>query len=160
MDPTKGLPYGRPGVIEFNHSKNILIQGVTIQNSPSWTIHPLYSQNVTLADLNIQNPPTSDNTDGVDPDSVTGMNIIDDTFNVGDDDIAIKSGKDAQGRQIEIPSSDIVIRNDLMEAGHGGVTIGSEMSGGVNNILARDLVFYGTQEGIRMKSLRGRGGTN
>ncbi|QQE77922.1 glycosyl hydrolase family 28 protein [Alicyclobacillus sp. SO9] len=159
VDLSKGIPYARPGDIEFTHSKNVLIQGVTVQNSPSWTIHPLYSQNVTLADLDIENPPTSDNTDGVDPDSVTGMKIINNTFNVGDDDIAIKSGKDAQGRKIGIPASGIIIRNNLMKNGHGGVTIGSEMSGGVHNILARDDVFNGTKEGIRMKSLRGRGGT-
>jgi polygalacturonase len=154
----KNMPYARPGMIEFTHSQNVLIQGINVQNSPSWTIHPLYSNNVTIADVNVYNPDTSDNTDGVDPDSVNGMKIINDTFDVGDDDIAIKSGKDAQARAIGIPAQNIVIRNDLMKHGHGGVTIGSEMSGGVENVVARDLDFEGTQIGIRMKTLRGRGG--
>lgn len=157
-DYTQGLPYARPRTIQFIHSSDILIQGVTIQNSPAWTIHPVYCQNVTVADVTVHNPPTSDNTDGIDPDSCQHISIINDTFDVGDDDIAIKSGKDAQGRQIGIPTTDVVIRNDLMRNGHGGVTIGSEMSGGVSDVVVRDCVFNGTQEGIRLKTLRGRGG--
>ncbi|EJY56052.1 glycoside hydrolase family 28 [Alicyclobacillus hesperidum URH17-3-68] len=154
---SQGLPYARPSLIEFLHSQNILIQGVTVQNSPSWTIHPVYCDHVTLADVHIVNPPTSDNTDGVDPDSVNGMQIIDDTFSVGDDDIAIKSGKDAEGRRIGIPSQNIVVRNCHMLNGHG-VSIGSEMSGGVQNVLVENCDFDGTNAGLRIKTLRGRGG--
>jgi polygalacturonase len=154
-----GIPYARPRTIQLIHSSNVLIQGIHVQNSPSWTIHPLYSQNVTVADVSIYNPDgLSHNTDGIDPDSIDGMQIINDTFDVGDDDIAIKSGKDLEGRQVGVPTKNIVIRNDLMKHGHGGVTIGSEMSGNIENIVARDLDFEGTQIGIRMKTLRGRGG--
>ena len=157
--PGGGIPYARPRTIQLIQCDNVLIQGINVQNSPSWTIHPLYSNNVTIADVNIYNPDgLSHNTDGIDPDSVNGMQIINDTFDVGDDDIAIKSGKDEEGRSIGIPTTNIVIRNDLMKHGHGGVTIGSEMSGNITNVEARDLVFDGTQIGIRMKTLRGRGG--
>ncbi|GLG02307.1 hypothetical protein Alches_23480 [Alicyclobacillus hesperidum subsp. aegles] len=156
-DYNKGLPYARPSLIEFLHASNILIQGVTVQNSPSWTIHPVFCDHVTLADLHVINPPTSDNTDGVDPDSVDGMQIIHDTFSVGDDDIAIKSGKDAQGRRIGIPSQNIVVRNCYMENGHG-VSIGSEMSGGVRDVWVENCDFNGTNAGLRIKTLRGRGG--
>jgi polygalacturonase len=159
-DPTSQT--ARPRLINFIHSDNILLQGVKIQNSPSWTIQPLYTNNMVIDSVNVQNPSSpvdAPNTDGVDPDSVNGLKIIGSTFNVGDDCIAIKSGKDAQGRQIGIPSQNIEIRNNIMKHGHGGVTIGSEMSGGVKNVIARDDIFDGTNIGIRMKTLRGRGGT-
>jgi polygalacturonase len=152
----------RPRLVQFMNSENVLLQGVKITNSPSWTIQPLYSNNVVIDSVNVQNPASpvdAPNTDGVDPDSVNGLKIIGSTFNVGDDCIAIKSGKDAEGRQIGIPSQNIEIRNNIMKHGHGGVTIGSEMSGGVKNVVARDDVFDGTNIGIRMKTLRGRGGT-
>ncbi|MFJ5625313.1 glycoside hydrolase family 28 protein [Peribacillus loiseleuriae] len=152
----------RPRLIQFKDSNNILLQGLKITNSPSWTIHPLYSNNVVIDSVNVQNPASpvdAPNTDGVDPDSVDGLKIFGSTFDVGDDAIAIKSGKDAEGRQIARPSQNIEIRNNIMKHGHGGVTIGSEMSGDVRNVVARDDIFDGTDIGIRMKTLRGRGGT-
>lgn len=159
-DPTSQI--ARPRMINFIHSDNVLLQGVNIQNSPSWTIQPLYTNNMVIDSVNVNNPASpvdAPNTDGVDPDSVNGLKIIGSTFNVGDDCIAIKSGKDTQGRQIGIPSQNIEIRNNIMKHGHGGVTIGSEMSGGVKNVVARDDIFDGTNIGIRLKTLRGRGGT-
>ncbi|MBS4215245.1 glycoside hydrolase family 28 protein [Neobacillus rhizophilus] len=152
----------RPRLVQFKDSENVLLQGLKITNSPSWTIQPLYSNNVVIDSVHVENPAVpvdAPNTDGVDPDSVDGLKIFGSTFNVGDDAIAIKSGKDAEGRQIGKPSQNIEIRNNIMKHGHGGVTIGSEMSGGVKNVVARDDIFDGTDIGIRMKTLRGRGGT-
>jgi len=152
----------RPRLIQFKDSDNVLLQGLNITNSPSWTIQPLYSNNVVIDSVYVNNPAVpvdAPNTDGVDPDSVDGLKIFASTFNVGDDAIAIKSGKDAEGRQIGRPSQNIEIRNNIMKHGHGGVTIGSEMSGDVRNVVARDDIFDGTDVGIRMKTLRGRGGT-
>jgi polygalacturonase len=152
----------RPRLVQVVHSENVLLQGVKITNSPSWTIQPLYTNNMVIDSVNVQNPASpvdAPNTDGVDPDSVNGLKIYGSTFNVGDDCIAIKSGKDADGRQIGIPSQNIEIRNNIMNHGNGGVTIGSEMSGGVYNVVARDDIFDGTNIGIRLKTLRGRGGT-
>jgi polygalacturonase len=152
----------RPRLVQVVKSENVLLQGVKIMNSPSWTIQPLYTNNMVIDSVNIENPAEpvdAPNTDGIDPDSVNGLKIIGSYFNVGDDCIAIKSGKDADGRQIGIPSQNIEIRNNIMHHGHGGVTIGSEMSGGVYNVVARDDIFDGTNIGIRLKTLRGRGGT-
>ncbi|MBT2654584.1 fibronectin type III domain-containing protein [Bacillus sp. ISL-18] len=152
----------RPRLVQFKDSENVLLQGLKITNSPSWTIQPLYSNNVVIDSVHVENPAVpvdAPNTDGVDPDSVDGLKIFGSTFNVGDDAIAIKSGKDAEGRQIGRPSQNIEIRNNIMKHGHGGVTIGSEMSGDVRNVIARDDIFDGTDIGIRMKTLRGRGGT-
>jgi polygalacturonase len=152
----------RPRLVQFKDSENVLLQGLKITNSPSWTIQPLYSNNVVIDSITVENPAVpvdAPNTDGVDPDSVDGLKIYGSTFNVGDDAIAIKSGKDAEGRQIGRPSQNIEIRNNIMKHGHGGVTIGSEMSGDIRNVVARDDIFDGTEIGIRMKTLRGRGGT-
>ncbi|ULT57038.1 glycoside hydrolase family 28 protein [Neobacillus drentensis] len=152
----------RPRLVQFKDSENVLLQGLNITNSPSWTIQPLYSNNVVIDSVYVNNPAVpvdAPNTDGVDPDSVDGLKIFGSTFNVGDDAIAIKSGKDAEGRQIGRPSQNIEIRNNIMKHGHGGVTIGSEMSGDVRNVVAKDDIFDGTDVGIRMKTLRGRGGT-
>ncbi|NHM31380.1 glycosyl hydrolase family 28 protein [Neobacillus terrae] len=151
----------RPRLVQFMNSENVLLQGLKITNSPSWTIQPLYSNDVVIDSVNVKNPASpvdAPNTDGVDPDSVDGLKIFGSTFDVGDDAIAIKSGKDAEGRQIGKPSQNIEIRNNIMRHGHGGVTIGSEMSGDVRNVVARDDIFDGTDIGIRMKTLRGRGG--
>lgn len=158
-DPTKQT--ARPRTIQLIRCNNVLLQGVNIQNSPSWTIHPLYSNNITISDVSIKNPSSpvdSPNTDGLDPDSVDGLLVVNTTFDVGDDCIAIKSGKDIEGRTIGKPSTNIVIRNSVMKHGHGGVTLGSEMSGGINNITVKDDIFDGTNIGIRLKTLRGRGG--
>ncbi|WP_010238178.1 glycosyl hydrolase family 28 protein [Clostridium arbusti] len=158
-DPTKQT--ARPRTIQLINCDGVLIQGVKVQNSPSWTIHPLYSKNITIADVNVKNPSSpvdSPNTDGLDPDSVDNLLVVNTTFDVGDDCIAIKSGKDAEGRKIGIPSSNITIRNSLMLHGHGGVTLGSEMSGGINNINIKDDIFDSTNIGVRLKTLRGRGG--
>lgn len=147
----------RPPFIQFLRSENIQIKDITIQNSPFWTINPQYCNNVTVDGITINNPP-SPNTDGINPESCRNVHIANSHISVGDDCITIKSGKDRSGRQVNIPAENHTITNCTMLSGHGGVVIGSEMSGGVKNIVISNCVFDGTDRGIRIKTARGRGG--
>lgn len=152
----KGMPF-RPRMIFLNRCENVVIQGITIKNSPSWTVHPYFSNELKFIDLKIQNPADSPNTDGMDPESCKNVYIIGVHFSVGDDCIAIKSGKIYMGAKFKTPCENMLIRNCLMEKGHGAVTIGSEMAGGVKNLLVKDCVFFDTDRGLRIKTRRGRG---
>lgn len=152
----KGMPF-RPRLIYLNHCDNITIHGIKVQNSPAWTIHPYFSNKVRLIDLYIENPEDSPNTDGIDPESCSEMEILGVYFSVGDDCIAIKSGKIYMGAKYKTPCENIIIRNCFMKNGHGAVTIGSEMAGGVKNILVKNCKFYNTDRGLRIKTRRGRG---
>lgn len=147
----------RPKTIFLNNCENIQIIGLKVQNSPSWTIHPFYSSNLLLADLKIINPPNSPNTDGINPESCQQITIIGTTFDVGDDCIALKSGKIYMAKYHHQPCEKITIRNCFMMKGHGGVVFGSESSGGINNIVIEQCYFYQTDRGIRIKTRRGRG---
>lgn len=147
----------RPRILFLNHCKNVTVQGVTFRNSPAWNAHPLFSENVKFIDLEIQAPDNSRNTDGINPESCTGVEIAGIHFSVGDDCIAIKSGKMYMGKTYKTPSKDVLIRNCLMERGHGGVTIGSEVAAGVDNILVKNCCFMSTDRGLRVKTRRGRG---
>lgn len=147
----------RPPFIQFLNSKNIQIKDIKIVNSPFWTINPQYCDNVNIDGVTIQNPP-SPNTDGVNPESCRNVRIANCYISVGDDCITIKSGKDRSGRKVNIPAENYTITNCVMLRGHGGVVIGSEMSGGVKNIVISNSVFDGTDRGIRLKTARGRGG--
>lgn len=147
----------RPPFIEAYSCTNVLIEGVTIVNSPFWTIHPVYCENVTVHAVSINNPGSSPNTDGINPDSCRNVHISDCQINSGDDCITIKSGKDADGRRVGRPAENYTIVNCTLNEGHG-ISIGSEMSGGVRNITIANCTFDGTQHGIRIKSMRGRGG--
>jgi polygalacturonase len=147
----------RPPFVQPCNCTNVLIEGVTIINSPFWTITPLYCENVTVQSVVIRNP-QSPNTDGINPDSCRHVHISNCHISVGDDCITIKSGRDADGRRVGRPAEDYTISNCTMADGHGGVVIGSEMSGGVKNIAIANCVFDGTDRGIRIKSARGRGG--
>ncbi|MFD1771970.1 glycoside hydrolase family 28 protein [Sphingobacterium suaedae] len=147
----------RPPFIQFLRCKNIQIKDIKIQNSPFWTINPQYCDNVTVDGVTIDNPP-SPNTDGINPESCSNVRIANCHISVGDDCITIKSGKDRSGRQVNIPAENYTITNCTMLRGHGGVVIGSEMSGGVKNIVISNCVFDGTDRGIRLKTARGRGG--
>jgi len=155
----KNLAIGflRPPFIQPYRCKNILIEGVTVTNSPFWTVSPLYCENVTIHAVTVHNP-ESPNTDGINPDSCRNVRISDCDISVGDDCITIKSGRDADGRRVGRPAENYTITNCTMAHGHGGVVIGSEMSGGVKNITIANCVFDGTERGIRIKSARGRGG--
>jgi polygalacturonase len=147
----------RPPFIQPFECNNILIEGITVTNSPFWTVTPVYCDDVTVRAATITNP-TSPNTDGINPDSCRNVHISDCHISVGDDCITIKSGRDADARRIGRPIENVTIDNCTMLAGHGGVSIGSEMSGGVRNITIANCVFDGTDRGIRIKSTRGRGG--
>lgn len=147
----------RPPFIQFLRSSNIQIKDITIQNSPFWTVNPQYCDNVTIDGVTITNPP-SPNTDGINPESCRNVHIANSHISVGDDCITIKSGKDRSGRKINIPAENYTITNCTMLSGHGGVVIGSEMSGGVKNIVISNCIFDGTDRGIRLKTTRGRGG--
>ena len=151
------LGFLRPPFIQFMHCKNIRIEGVTIRNSPFWTVNPEFCENVTVEGITILNPP-SPNTDGINPSSCRNVHISNCHISVGDDCITIKSGKDEPGRLKNVPAENYTITNCTMLSGHGGVVIGSEMSGGVRKIVISNCVFDGTDRGIRIKSTRGRGG--
>jgi polygalacturonase len=149
----------RPPFIQFMNCKNILIQGITIQNSPFWTINPQFCDNVTIHAVTVLNPKRlAPNTDGINPESCSNVRISDCFISVGDDCITIKSGKDLPGRTKARPAENYSITNCTMLAGHGGVVIGSEMSGDVKKITISNCVFDGTDRGIRLKTVRGRGG--
>ncbi|WP_207492317.1 glycoside hydrolase family 28 protein [Aridibaculum aurantiacum] len=147
----------RPAFIQPLYSKNILIQGITIVNSPFWTVTPEFCENVVIDGVSIFNP-HSPNTDGINPSSCKYVRISNCHISVGDDCITIKSGKDLPGRTKAMPAENYTITNCTMLSGHGGVVIGSEMSGDVKKITISNCVFDGTDRGIRIKSARGRGG--
>lgn len=151
----------RPPFIQFLECDNVLIEGVTIKNSPFWTINPVGCNNLVVHGVTILNPsqnPKGPNTDGINPSSCKNVRISDCFISVGDDCITIKSGRDADGRKYGKPCENITITNCVMLSGHGGVVIGSEMSGGVKKITISNCVFDGTDAGIRLKASRGRGG--
>ena len=154
----KTLAYPRPRLIGFSDCRNVLIEDVTLTNSPAWTINPVHCENVTVRGVTIINPPDSPNTDGINPDSCRLVRISDCYVSVGDDCITIKSGAQHEHPQRRAACRDIAITNCTLERGHGGVVIGSETSGGVQNVVISNCVFIGTDRGIRMKSRRGRGG--
>jgi polygalacturonase len=154
----KKLAYPRPRLIGFADCSNVLIEGVTLVNSPSWTVNPVRCENVNIRSLTIINPPDSPNTDGINPDSCRQVHISDCFVSAGDDCIALKSGVEREQAGPRAPCRDVTITNCTLARGHGGVVIGSEMSGGVQNVVVSNCIFIGTDRGIRLKSRRGRGG--
>lgn len=147
----------RPPFIQPMYCKNVRLEGITIKNSPFWTVNPAFCDNVTVDGVTIDNPP-SPNTDGINPESCRNVHISNCHISVGDDCITIKSGKDRSGRKEAWPAENYTITNCTMLSGHGGVVIGSEMSGDVKKIAISNCVFDGTDRGIRIKTARGRGG--
>jgi len=148
----------RPNMVSIASCKNVLLEGVTFQNSPAWCLHPLLCENITLRGIYAKNPWYAQNGDGVDLESCSGAQILDCTFDVGDDGICIKSGRDEQGRKRGKPTENVVIQNSTVYHAHGGFVIGSEMSGGARYIYVSDCSFLGTDIGLRFKTARGRGG--
>lgn len=153
----KSFPASRPRVIFLNHTKNVTLHGVTVKNGPSWHIHPFYSKDFAMLDCFVTAPKDSPNTDGIDPESCGGVNIIGCRFSVGDDCIAIKAGKIDMARKYRTPADRHTIRNCLMEFGHGAVTLGSELSAGIQNLSVTNCWFRATDRGLRIKTRRGRG---
>lgn len=148
----------RPLLVRFVDSRNVLVETVTLRNSPMWTLSPLACDNVTVRGVTIHNPPDSPNTDGVNPDSCRNVRISDCHIDVGDDCITIKSGKETDGRRELRPCENICVTNCTLVHGHGGVVIGSEISGSIRNVVIGNCIFNGTDRGIRIKARRGRGG--
>jgi len=148
----------RPPMVLFYHCKDILIEGVSFSNPPFWTIVPVYSENITISRVTIDNPGNSPNTDGIDPCSCRNVHISDCHITVGDDCIVLKSGRDVDGREAAMPTENVTITNCTMLNGHGGVVLGSEMSGDIRRVTISNCVFEGTDRGIRFKTMRGRGG--
>ena len=153
----KTLDHPRPYLVCFSRCRHVVLENVTLTRSPCWTVHPLRCENVVLRGLNIINPWDSPNTDGIDPDGCRDVRILDCTIDVGDDCVAIKSG--TEDTWDARPCERILISGCHFLHGHGGVVIGSEMSGGIRNVLVSSCIFYGTDRGIRLKTRRGRGGT-
>ncbi len=153
----QGLPAARPRLCFFNRCRNIRIHGIRAKDSPSWHFHPYYCSDLGFYDLRVNAPKESPNTDAMDPESCDGVEIIGCRFDVGDDCIAIKSGKIELGRSLNRPASRHTIRNCLMEAGHGAVTLGSEIGAGVRELTVERCLFRGTDRGLRIKTRRGRG---
>jgi len=148
----------RPVMVDIIRCKNVLLQGVTFKNSPSWCLHPMSCENITINNVNVSNPWYSQNGDALDMESCKNALIINSTFDAGDDAICLKSGKDEEGRRRGEPCENIVVKNNIVLHGHGGFVVGSEMSGGIKNIYVSDCSFLGTDVGLRFKSTRGRGG--
>lgn len=150
--------YLRPNMIVFTGCKTVLLEGITFQNSPAWCIHPLLCENLTLRNVIAKNPETAPNGDGLDLESCKNVLVEGCTFDVGDDGICIKSGRDEEGRKRGVPTENTIIRNNVVYHAHGGVVIGSEMSGGARNIFVENCSFIGSDKGLRFKTARGRGG--
>jgi len=148
----------RPVMVKIQNSERILLDGPVFQNSPAWCIHPLIVEDLTVRNIIVRNPWYSQNGDGIDIESCKNVLVENCNFDVGDDAICLKSGKDEEGRRRGIPCENIIIINNNVYHGHGGVTIGSEMSGGIRNIHVSDCTFMGTDVGLRFKSNRSRGG--
>ena len=148
----------RPVMVSLVKCKNVHLKGVIFQNSPAWNLHPLMCENVIVEDVLVRNPSFAQNGDALDLESCKNALIINSRFDAGDDGICIKSGKDADGRRRGIPCENVFVKGCTVFAGHGGFVVGSEMSGGVKNILVDQCQFLGTDVGLRFKSTRGRGG--
>jgi polygalacturonase len=148
----------RPVMVNLVNCKNILLDGPVFQNSAAWCIHPIWCENLTVRNIDVRNPWFSQNGDGIDIESCKNSLVYNCRFDVGDDAICIKSGKDREGRERGMPTENLVVKDCVVYHGHGGVTVGSEMSGGVRNIHVSGCTFIGTDVGLRFKSRRGRGG--
>jgi polygalacturonase len=153
----KAAPELRPSFVRTMDSKNILIEGVHFVGSPMWTIHLLYSNNVVVRDVIIETYPGV-HADGIAIDSSSNVRISNCYIDTGDDGIVIKAGKDADGLRVNRPTENISIVNCTVRHAHGAVTLGSETSGWIRNLVASNIICKGTQMGIRIKSRRGRGG--
>ncbi len=147
----------RPRLLFFNRCDGVHVHGILAKDSASWQLHPYFSKNIDFLDLEIQAPKNSPNTDAIDPEACDVVNIIGCRFSVGDDCIAIKSGKIDLAKKFKTPANRHTITNCLMQFGHGAVTLGSEMAGGVTNLTVNKCIFNKTERGLRIKTRRGRG---
>jgi polygalacturonase len=148
----------RPVMVSLRHCRKVLIEGVHLQNSAAWNLHPYFCEDLTIRDVEINNPYYAQNGDGIDVDFCRRVHIHHCTLQTGDDGICLKSGKDREARKLLKPCEDVLIHDCKVGQSHGGFVIGSEMSRGVRNVLVRDCTFIDSDVGIRFKSALGRGG--
>lgn len=146
----------RPSFVSFVECKNILMEDFTIGSGPNWTIHPIYCENITIRRVNVDTD--GPNNDGIDPDSCRDMLIEHCTFSTGDDCVVLKSGYNQDGWRVGRPTENVIMRHCFSKRGHGGLVIGSEMSGDVRNVFMYDCEFEGTDRAVRIKSRADRGG--
>lgn len=156
-DYQKAAPELRPSFVRFMDSTNVLVEGIHFVGSSMWTIHLLYTDNAVVRNVIIETYPGV-HTDGIAVDSSRNVRIADCYIDTGDDGIVLKSGKDADGRRVNRPTENVSIANCTVHHAHGAVTLGSEISGGIRNVVADNITCDGTQIGVRIKSRRGRGG--
>ncbi|MBR3764575.1 MAG: glycoside hydrolase family 28 protein [Clostridia bacterium] len=147
----------RPRMLFLNDCENVTVQGVTFRNSPAWNLQPYFSRELKFLNVHVIAPADSPNTDGFDPESCENILLAGMHFSTGDDCIAIKAGKLYMGATYKTPTSRMEVSHCLMENGHGGMTCGSEMAGGVNHVYCHDCVMRNTDRGLRIKTRRGRG---
>jgi DNA sulfur modification protein DndE len=150
--------YLRPNMLSLNSCSNVLIEGITLQNSPAWTMHPLLCEHIAIRNVTVKNAWYAQNSDAIDLESCKNGILEGCNFDTGDDGITIKSGRDEQGRKRGVPTENFIIKNNIVYHAHGGFVIGSEMSGGVRNLYVSDCTFMGSDVGLRFKTARGRGG--
>lgn len=148
----------RPELLQFVDCENVLVEGVSFKNSPSWTIHPVMCRNVIIRGISILNPFKAPNTDGVDIESCKCVLVENCDIDTGDDVVCIKSGRDEDAWEYMNPCEDVVVRNCRGTGGCGGAAIGSETSGGIKNILFENCTFTQPRWGIRVKTRASRGG--
>jgi polygalacturonase len=148
----------RPVMVSLINCRKVLLDGPVFQNSAAWCIHPLMCEDLTVRNIDVRNPWHSQNGDGIDIESCRNSLVYNCTFDVGDDAICIKSGRDREGRERNMPTENLIVKNCVVYHGHGGFTVGSETSGGVKHMHVSGCTFIGTDVGIRFKSNRGRGG--
>lgn len=152
------MQFLRPPLIQFLSCEDVTIEGVTVENSPFWTIHPVYCDRLAIRGVTVRNPHDAPNTDGIDIDSCTNVEISGCSVAVGDDGIALKSGSGPDGIRVNRPTAFVTVRDCVVGDGHGGIVIGSETAAGVHDVIAERCEFRSTDRGIRIKTRRGRGG--
>lgn len=152
------LQFLRPPLVQFLNCQDVLLEDVTLRNSPFWTMHPVYVKGLVLKGITVQNPHNAPNTDGIDIDSCEDVQVLGCTVSVGDDGIALKSGSGPDGIKINKPCRNVYVKDCVVGDGHGGIVIGSETAAGVDHLVAENCTFNGTDRGIRIKTRRGRGG--
>ncbi|MES2004914.1 MAG: glycosyl hydrolase family 28 protein [Bacteroidota bacterium] len=148
----------RPNMLRITNCENILLEGITFENSPAWTMHLSVSRQITVKNVTVKNPAYGTNTDAIDLESCANILLDGCSFDTGDDGICIKSGRDEEGRKRGIPTENMIAQNCTVYHAHGGFVIGSEMSGGARNLFVSNCTFIGTDIGLRFKTTRGRGG--
>ncbi|MGA2787231.1 MAG: glycoside hydrolase family 28 protein [Verrucomicrobiota bacterium] len=154
----EGKENARPNLLKLVNCRRVLLEDVTFQNSPCWTLNPVLCEDLTLRNVSVRNPWYSQNGDGLDIENCRNVVVRGSCFDVGDDGICLKSGANEEGRRLGVPTENLLIEDCVVYHAHGGVTIGSEMSAGVRNVRVNNCLFLGTDVGLRFKSQRGRGG--